>query len=235
MSHPRPADVLGRVTLLTGPEEFLNERTLVSVREAVRAHDPEAETSEALGGDLTLASLGELSAPSLFSSTRCVVVRELENLPDESVNGLLDYCAAPVDDIALVLAHSGGQKGSGVLAKLRKLATVTEVKSEALKASEFAGFVVNELRRHGAKIDTRRPTSWSAPSARTSARSRLPQTSWPPTSRESRSGSSRSSATSADVPRPSPSPWPTTRSTAVPARRSRSSAGPSTAAPQPCW
>ena len=153
MSHPRPADVLGRVTLLTGPEEFLNERTLASVREAVRAHDPESETSEAIGGDLTLASLGELSAPSLFSSTRCVVVRELENLPDESVNGLLDYCAAPVDDIALVLAHSGGQKGSGVLAKLRKLATVTEVKSEALKASEFAGFVVNELRRHGAKID----------------------------------------------------------------------------------
>ena len=93
--NPRPADVLGRVTLLTGPEEFLNERTLTTVRAAVKSHDAEAEFSEAVGADLTLATLGEMSAPSLFSSTRCVVVRELENLPDESVDGLLDYCAAP--------------------------------------------------------------------------------------------------------------------------------------------
>jgi DNA polymerase-3 subunit delta len=151
--NPRPADVLGRVTLLTGPEEFLNERTLTTVRAAVKSHDAEAEFSEAVGADLTLATLGEMSAPSLFSSTRCVVVRELENLPDESVDGLLDYCAAPADEVALVLAHSGGQKGSGVLTKLRKLASVTEVKSETLKGSDFAGFVTNEVRHFGARID----------------------------------------------------------------------------------
>jgi len=151
--NPRPADVLGRVTLLTGPEEFLNERTVSAVRAAVISHDGEAEFSEALGGDLTLATLGEMSAPSLFSSTRCVVVRQLENLPDESVEGLLDYCAAPVEDVALVLAHSGGQKGSGVLAKLRKLASVTEVKSETLKGSDFVGFVTNEVRSFGGRID----------------------------------------------------------------------------------
>ena len=68
-----------------------------------------------------MASLGEMSAPSLFSATRCVVVRGLEDLPDESVDGLLDYAAAPVEDVALVLVHGGGQKGSGVLTKLRKL------------------------------------------------------------------------------------------------------------------
>lgn len=150
--NPQPADVLGRVTLVTGPEEFLNERTIAAVRDAVRSHDAEAEFADALGGGLSLATLGELSAPSLFSATRCVVVRELENLPEESVDGLLAYCAAPVEDVALVLAHSGGQKGSGVLTKLRKLG-VTEVKSEALKASDFAGFVASEVRRHGARID----------------------------------------------------------------------------------
>ncbi|MCW2764511.1 MAG: polymerase delta subunit, partial [Nocardioides sp.] len=41
-STPRAGDVLGRVTLVTGKEEFLNERTVSSVRAAVRAHDPEA-------------------------------------------------------------------------------------------------------------------------------------------------------------------------------------------------
>lgn len=144
---------MGHVTLVTGPEEFFNERTVAAVRAAVRAHDAEAESSEAQGSDLTLATLGELAAPSLFSTTRCVVVRGLENLPDESVAGLLDYAAAPADDIALVLVHGGGQKGSGVLNKLRKLTAVNEVKSASIKGAEFPRFVSSEVRRHGSTIE----------------------------------------------------------------------------------
>jgi DNA polymerase-3 subunit delta len=153
MVGPRAEDVLGRVTLVTGPEEFLNERTVENARMAVRGHDVEAEFSDAQGGDLSLATLGELAAPSLFSSTRCIVVRALENLPDESVDGLVDYCAAPAEDVALLLVHGGGQKGTGVLNKLRKLTAVSEVKSAALKPSEFSRFVSSEARIHGARID----------------------------------------------------------------------------------
>ena len=149
---PTAAQVLGRVVLVTGKEEFLSERTVGSVRDAVRSHDPEAEIGEAAASDLTLATLGEMAAPSLFSTTRCVIVRGLENLPDESVEGLLDYAAAPADDVALVLVHGGGQKGSGVLTKLRKLSSVTEVKSEEVKRSELTGFVTSEFAGHGARI-----------------------------------------------------------------------------------
>jgi DNA polymerase-3 subunit delta len=149
---PTAAQVLGHVVLVTGKEEFLSERTVVSVREAVRRHDAEAELAESPAMDLTLATLGEMSAPSLFTATRCVVVRKLEDLPDESVAGLLDYCAAPVEDVALVLVHSGGQRGSGVLTKLRKLPAVTEVKSEEVKPSALPQFVVSEVATHGATI-----------------------------------------------------------------------------------
>ena len=150
---PTAAQVLGRVVLVTGNQEFLSERTVASVRDAVRSHDVEAEIAESMGGDLTLASLGEMSAPSLFSSTRCVVVRKLEELPDESVAGLLDYCAAPVEDVALVLVHSGGQRGAGLLTRLRKLKqSVTEVKSEEIKARELPAFVSAEVASHGARI-----------------------------------------------------------------------------------
>src|SRR3954454_3977703 len=150
---PRPEDVLGRVTLVTGKEEFLNERTVTAVRDAVRRHDVEAELSETDASGLTLAQLGELSAPSLFSSTRCVVVRSLENLPEESVDGLLGYAAEPAEDIALVLVHGGGPKGSAVLGKLRKVATVTEAKSEELRPSDFPAFLVEEVRHQGTTID----------------------------------------------------------------------------------
>jgi DNA polymerase III subunit delta len=153
MAAPDPTQVLGRVILVTGPEEFLAERTVQQVRAAVRRADPEAEVSETVAGQLTMATLGELAAPSLFTSTRCVVVRQLEDLPEESVGGLLDYAAAAADDIALVLVHGGGAKGSGVLTKLRKVAGVTEVKTAGLTAREYPGFVINELRGHKVKID----------------------------------------------------------------------------------
>jgi DNA polymerase III subunit delta len=149
----RAADVLAKVTLVTGKEEFLRERAVTSVREAVRHHDPEMEFAETRGADLSLATLGELAAPSLFSSTRCVVVRGLEDLPDESVDGVLGYAAAPAEDVALVLMHSGGTKGSGVLTKLRKLATVTETKTAELRPSEFPAFVASEARAHGATLE----------------------------------------------------------------------------------
>jgi DNA polymerase III subunit delta len=152
MAAADPAQVLGRVTLVTGSEEFLAERTVQQVRTAVRGADPEAEMSETVAGQLTMATLGELAAPSLFSTTRCVVVRQLEELPDESVEGLVGYAAAPADDVALVLVHGGGAKGSGVLTKLRKTG-VTEVKTAALTAREYPGFVVNELRGHRVRID----------------------------------------------------------------------------------
>src|SRR3954468_22984213 len=153
MATPDPSQVLGHVTLVTGPEEFLAERTVQLVRAACRRADPEAEFSEALADQLTMATLGELAAPSLFSATRCVVVRKLEDLPEESAPGLLDYAAGPADDVALVLVHSGGAKGSGLLTKLRKVAAVTEVKTAALTAREYPNYVTNELRGHKVKID----------------------------------------------------------------------------------
>jgi DNA polymerase-3 subunit delta len=153
MSNPQPQDVLGRLTLVSGPEEFLGERAIAGVRAAVRRHDPEAELSETMAASLTMAELGDLASPSLFSTTRCVVVRGLEDLPEESAPGLLDYAASPAEDVALVLAHGGGPKGTGLLGKLRKLETVTEVKSAPLTAREFPGFVVNELRSRKVRIE----------------------------------------------------------------------------------
>lgn len=152
MATPKASDVLGHVTLVTGPEEFLNERAVAAALQAVRRADDESEVSETTAGQLTMGALADLAAPSLFSAIRCVVVRGLEDLPDETYDGLLDYAAAPAEDIGLVLVHSGGQKGSGLLTRLRKLAPVTEVKSAPLKPSEYPRWVAAESRALGARI-----------------------------------------------------------------------------------
>lgn len=153
MAAPRASDILGHVIVVTGPEEFLNQRTVRAALDAVRAADPESEVSETMADQLTMGALGELAAPSLFSSIRCVVVRNLENLPDEVHAGLVEYAAAPAEEVGLLLVHSGGQKGTGLLNKLRKVGpTVVEVKSASLKPSEVARFVEAEVRTHGGRI-----------------------------------------------------------------------------------
>jgi DNA polymerase-3 subunit delta len=152
MATPQASDVLGRVTLVTGPEELLNERAITSALRAVRQADEESEVSETTADQLTMGSLADLAAPSLFSAVRCVVVRGLEDLPEETHAGLLGYAASPAGDVGLVLAHSGGQKGSGLLTRLRKLETVTEVKSVTLRPSEYSRWVAAECRSLGARI-----------------------------------------------------------------------------------
>lgn len=153
MAIPKASEILGRVTLVTGPEEFLNERAVSAAVAAVKQADAESELSETTADQLSMAALADLAAPSLFSTIRCVVVRGLEELPDETHAGLVDYAGSPAEDVGLVLVHSGGQKGKGLLDKLRKQrSTVTEVKSEALKQYEFPRFVANEVRSHGGRI-----------------------------------------------------------------------------------
>lgn len=152
MATPKASDVLGHVTLVTGPEELLNERAIAAALQAVRHADEESEVSQTTADQLTMGALSDLAAPSLFSTIRCVVVRNLEDLPDETYDGLVDYAAAPADDVGLVLVHNGGQKGSGLLAKLRKQKPVVEVKSAALKPSEYPRWVAAEARSHGARM-----------------------------------------------------------------------------------
>lgn len=144
---------LGRVHLITGSEEFIRERAVTAARDAVHRVDPESEQTETTGDQLSAGELEALTAPSLFSSVRCVVVRNLEDTPETSFDAVLEFADAPPEDVALVLVHSGGQKGTGLLTKLRKSSGVSETKVESLKPSDFPRFVAGEVRRHGASID----------------------------------------------------------------------------------
>ena len=75
---PTAAQVLGHVVLVTGKEEYLSARTVAAVRDAVRAHDPDAELAESAASDL----LAGLSAAGMrvwrtdTSGDVVVVVRE---------------------------------------------------------------------------------------------------------------------------------------------------------------
>ncbi|MFT4011219.1 MAG: DNA polymerase III subunit delta [Nocardioidaceae bacterium] len=152
------AELLGKVVLVTGPEEFLRERELVAARMAVLATDPEAEVSMTTGDTLSGGELEHLSAPSLFSSTRFVGVTRLEDTPETAFEALLGFAQQPPEDVALVLVHSGGPKGSGLLAKLRKAAGLEEVKVPKLTTRDYPAFVASEARANKGAIDAEAAT-----------------------------------------------------------------------------
>ena len=144
--------ILGTTTLITGSDEFLAERTIGEMREAVKAADADSDLSELDATELGVGALAEISSPSLFAAMRCVVVRRLEELPEDAVSGLVEYVGTPAPDVVLVLHHTGGMKGKATLDKLRK-AGADEVKAAAPKRWELPGWVQTEFRRHRKKID----------------------------------------------------------------------------------
>src|SRR3954449_7173012 len=54
-SAARASEVLGKVTLVTGPEAFLNQRNVDAAVRAVRATEPDAEVSETTARQVSMA------------------------------------------------------------------------------------------------------------------------------------------------------------------------------------
>ena len=144
--------VLGAVVLVTGSAEFLAERVVTQARDALRDDDPSADFTEVDGGALDLGGFAEMTSPSLFAVSRGVVIRGVDLLPEPMHEPLLDYVAAPSDEVAMVLVHPGGQRGSGLLDKLRK-AGAREVKAEAPKPWQLGQWAIGEARRLGTALD----------------------------------------------------------------------------------
>lgn len=144
----------GQVLLVTGNAEFEAERVRRRAVTAVVAAQPDCQVTESTAAGLQAGELMGLTSASLFSDSTAVVITELQDLPEHAQSELLDYAAAPSDDVAVVLVHSGGAKGKGLLDKLRKISGVTEVKVEQPKYERgHAEWVQREIRELGSSID----------------------------------------------------------------------------------
>ncbi|CAN5892512.1 DNA polymerase III subunit delta [soil metagenome] len=146
------SEVLGRLVLVTGAADFLAEREVAGWRAALLDQAPGADVTEAVAAVLDPGAFAELTSPSLFAASRGVVVRGVDNLPDDMHGSLVAYAAAPADDVAMVVLHPGGMKGKGLLDRLRA-AGAHEVKVEAPKPWKLSGWITAEARRLGVRID----------------------------------------------------------------------------------
>lgn len=140
----RPAPVV----LVSGPESFLAERAIRSLRDLLKAEDPSLEIHDVEADQYGPGELLTLASPSLFNEPRLIRVSNVEKCTDAFIAETIGYLADPADDTYLVLRHAGGARGKKLLDAIRagsgngiEIACL-ELKSDAEKqdfaAAEFA-------------------------------------------------------------------------------------------------
>lgn len=140
----RPAPVV----LVSGPEDFLADRAIRSLRDLLKAEDPSIEINDIEADQYAPGELITLASPSLFDEPRLIRVASVEKCTDAFITETLQYLRAPADDTYLVLRHGGGVRGKKLLDAIRGGAgngievTCLELKKDTEKtefaAAEFA-------------------------------------------------------------------------------------------------
>ncbi|MGH3494625.1 MAG: DNA polymerase III subunit delta [Sciscionella sp.] len=159
---PSPELTPTAVHLVLGDEELLVERAVAEVGSLARMVDPATETTRRRVSELTRTELAELLSPSLFASGLLIVLDGAEDAGTEMGEAIQSYARDPADGVLLVVLHSGGgrSKTAKVLpAALRKTGAQVIEAARITRAADREGFVRNEVRSAGGKIDAQAITA----------------------------------------------------------------------------
>jgi DNA polymerase-3 subunit delta len=104
--------------LLLGSEGALADRALTKLNAELKEEKCEITTIAA--PDAILGDVSDALAPSLFSERRALIIKDLQDLPEESRDEITRYLDAPDDLTTLIFVHKGGVKGKALLDAIKK-------------------------------------------------------------------------------------------------------------------
>lgn len=149
----RPAPIV----LVSGPEQFLADRAIRAIRDALRETEPEIEVHDVDAPSYAAGELFTIASPSLFAEPRFIRVSGVEKSSDAFIEDAKRYVEQPADDTTLVLRHGGGNRGKALLDVVRgapgqQLGAVEIVCAEIKRDADRLAFAQAEFRRLGAQI-----------------------------------------------------------------------------------
>ncbi len=144
--------VFGTVSLVHGAEPLLSGRAVSALVARAHQEHPDLQKVELAGSQMTPADFLEATGGSLFADCSLLVIFEGESLSPESVDALVAFAKAPTEQVAVIITHPGGNKGRGLVTKLRNAKAVV-VEVSAPKAWELPKFVQAEARAAHVGID----------------------------------------------------------------------------------
>lgn len=137
------------LVLISGPEAVIADRALSATLDDLRATAPDVEVIRLAAETYEAGALGMHASPSLFGGSKCIVVADLDEAPDELQEDLLAFLAAPDPEVTLVVTHKSGQRGKKVLDTLKK-SQARVIEAPAIKTDrDKTDFAAHEFRAAG--------------------------------------------------------------------------------------
>lgn len=138
-----------QLVLISGPETLLIDRAVDRVLRAARESSADADVVRLSAATYQAGELMIQASPSLFGGDKLILVRDLDDAPDELVEDLDAYLKAPDPDVSLVVTHKGGQRGKRILDALKK-ARAEVIAAPAIKTDrDKTDFVSREFAAAG--------------------------------------------------------------------------------------
>jgi len=134
-------DSLKDIYLLLGSETALADRALSKITAELRSQ--KAEITTLFGGEVAVGEISDALSPSLFSERRALILRDLQDLPEEAKIEITRYLEAIDPTLTLVLLHKGGVKGKALLDQIKKAKPELIACDPLKKESEKEDFVKN--------------------------------------------------------------------------------------------
>ena len=134
--------------LILGSEAALADRALAKLSAELK--EEKCEITNLFAGDVIVGDIADALAPSLFSERRAMIIRDLQDLPEDSKDEITRFLDSPDPSTTVVFVHKGGVKGKGLLDAIKKikpeLIACDPIKKEAEK-EEFVRNLFLDLKR----------------------------------------------------------------------------------------
>jgi DNA polymerase-3 subunit delta len=131
-----------------GSEAALADRALAKLSEQLK--EEECEVTNLFAADVIVGDIADALAPSLFSERRALIIRDLQDLPEESRDEITRYLDSPDASTTVIFIHKGGVKGKALLDAIKKvkpeIIACEPIKKEAEK-EEFVRNLFLDLKR----------------------------------------------------------------------------------------
>ena len=127
--------------LVLGSEAALADRALAKLSEQLK--EEKCEVTNLFSADVIVGDIADALAPSLFSERRALIIRDLQDLPEESRDEVTRYLDSPDATTTVIFVHKGGVKGKALLDAIKKVKPEIIACEPIKKETEKEEFVRN--------------------------------------------------------------------------------------------
>lgn len=148
------------VNIVYGGDEFLASQTVRDMRQSARSAMPDAEIAQLDAKDASAADFLQAISPTLLAPRTIVLVSNLQDADPALADRIVDYTKRAFADpeaaeCILICRHEGGQKGKGLVDRMRKAGAYRCEVPDLKKPQARVNFVVQRFESLGRRIDIR--------------------------------------------------------------------------------